>query len=281
MKSGVNTAQMIWRMLDERYPERISFLDETDGYRFLITVMLSASTTDSQAEKAACRLFSVFPDAASVGNADEASIEALIRTAGLSRQKAGRIKAVSSYVAAYGIPSDAASLMALPGIGEKTAACYLVNILGEPAVIADTHFVRTARRLGFTDTSDRARAAAEIREYCLPCPPGLRRLLPFRYLPFLRGRSRRILKLPSEMRTSARDLTETEPGVNGNGLAWPAVMKRPGDAAYCGRLPSSMGSTEAHPRLAISPEYPYIPSPISMPRLKKSPSARMIAGKRA
>ncbi len=155
---------MIWRMLDERYPERISFLDETDGYRFLITVMLSASTTDSQAEKAACRLFSVFPDAASVGNADEASIEALIRTAGLSRQKAGRIKAVSSYVAAYGIPSDAASLMALPGIGEKTAACYLVNILGEPAVIADTHFVRTARRLGFTDTSDRARAAAEIRE---------------------------------------------------------------------------------------------------------------------
>ncbi|MBO8436436.1 MAG: endonuclease III [Spirochaetes bacterium] len=161
MDKTVNT---IWNYLEKIYPERISFIDEKDPWRFLITVMLSASTTDKQAVKAASALFSRYPDPASVACASVADVEALIKSAGLSKTKAPRIIAVSRYIAEKGLPSDAEELIALPGIGEKTAECYKEHVLHLPSVICDTHFVRVAKRLGFTDTDDRSKAAAEIRE---------------------------------------------------------------------------------------------------------------------
>ena len=159
-----STVNIIWEKLEASYPDGIAFIEEDDPWRFLITVMLSASTTDRQAVKAAAALFAVYPDPQSVASADESSIESLIRPAGLSRTKAPRIRAVSAYIAEHGLPSDSSELVDLPGIGEKTSECYAEHVLGLPAVIADTHFVRVARRLGFTDTDDRAKAAREIRE---------------------------------------------------------------------------------------------------------------------
>ena len=159
-----STVNIIWEKLEASYPDGIAFIEEDDPWRFLITVMLSASTTDRQAVKAASALFARYPDPLSVASADDDSIESLIHPAGLSRTKAPRIRAVSAYIAEHGLPSDSSELEALPGIGEKTAQCYAEHVLGLPAVIADTHFVRVARRLGFTDTDDRAKAAREIRE---------------------------------------------------------------------------------------------------------------------
>ena len=158
------TVNKIWSTLDSSSPRTISFLSEKDPWRYLLTVMLSASTTDRQAEKAAASLFALYPDPPSVASAPIPMIEELIRPAGLSRSKAPRLKAVSSYIAMHGLPGSEEELMSLPGIGEKTAACYLDHVLGLPAVIADTHFVRVAKRLGFTDTVDRNKAAKEIRE---------------------------------------------------------------------------------------------------------------------
>ena len=161
MDNNVNT---IWKILDKISPKEISFIEESDPWRFLLTVMLSASTTDKQAVKAASALFSSFPEAKDVASADVGEIEALIRPAGLSKTKAPRIKEVSRYIAEHGLPETQEELEALPGIGEKTASCYLEHVLSLPAVIADTHFVRVASRLGFTDTTDRNKAAKEIRE---------------------------------------------------------------------------------------------------------------------
>ena len=159
-----NTVNTIWERLDASYPERISIITEPDPCRFLVTVMLSASTTDAQAVKAASALFALYPDPESVAGAGDEEIGRLIRSAGLWKTKAPRIREVSAYIAEHGLPSSAEELMKLPGIGEKTAACYTEHVFGGNAVIADTHFVRVARRLGFTDTSDRAKAAREIRE---------------------------------------------------------------------------------------------------------------------
>ena len=156
------TSEII-KLLDEHYPKDISFLPVISPFRFLVTVMLSASTTDRQAEKAAENLFSSFPDAAAIASATESDIESLIRSAGLARSKARNIKATARYVAKNGIPESEKDLVKLPGVGEKTAACYLVTVLGRPGVIADTHFVRVAKRLGLTDTDDRIRSAREIR----------------------------------------------------------------------------------------------------------------------
>ncbi len=154
----------IARLLSEHYPEEISFLPVISPFRFLVTVMLSASTTDRQAEAAAERLFSSFPFPSDIAAASEDEIEVLIHSAGLSRSKARNIRKVASYVSEHGLPEDEEELVRFPGVGEKTAACYLVSVLGRPGVIADTHFVRVAKRLGLTDTDDRIRSAREIRE---------------------------------------------------------------------------------------------------------------------
>ena len=154
----------IFDIIDKHYPEEISFLPVISPFRFLITVMLSASTTDRQAEKAAEALFSVFPDEKAIASADVSEIEVLIRSAGLSKAKSRNIKGTAEAVSVSGIPDTMAGLMSLPGVGEKTASCYMHSILNSPAVIADTHFVRVAYRLGFTDTIDRNKSAKEIRE---------------------------------------------------------------------------------------------------------------------
>ena len=156
--------QRIFSIIDKHYPEEISFLPVISPFRFLVTVMLSASTTDRQAEKAAENLFSVYPDENAIAAADADDIEKLIRSAGLSKSKSKNIKGTAEAVAASGLPDTMEGLMSLPGVGEKTASCYMHSILGRPAVIADTHFVRVAKRLGFTDTDDRNKSAKEIRE---------------------------------------------------------------------------------------------------------------------
>ena len=113
-----NTVNTIWERLDASYPERISFITEPDPWRFLVTVMLSASTTDAQAVKATSALFALYPDPESVAGAGDEEIGRLIRSAGLWKTKAPRIREVSAYIAEHGLPSSAEELMKLPGIGE-------------------------------------------------------------------------------------------------------------------------------------------------------------------
>ncbi len=154
---------MIFNELNFHYPEDIAFLPSDNPYVFLITVMLSASSTDRMAIESASVLFKDSKEPKDIGNLEEAEIERRIHSSGLSKTKAHNIKYVSLYIAENGIPGAMEELVKLPGIGEKTASCYISTILGQPAVIADTHFVRVAKRLGFTDTIDRAKAAREIR----------------------------------------------------------------------------------------------------------------------
>ena len=159
-----SSRKTIFNELNLHYPESISFLPSEDPYVFLITVMLSASSTDKMAIESASVLFRDSKDPKYIGNLSEEEIERRIHRSGLSKIKAHNIKYTSLYIAENGIPDTMEGLIRLPGVGEKTASCYISTILGKPAVIADTHFVRVAERLGFTDTSDRAKAAREIRE---------------------------------------------------------------------------------------------------------------------
>ena len=52
------------------------------------------------------------------------------------------------------VPDTIEELTKLPGVGRKTANLVCGDIYGKPAVVADTHFIRICRRLGFTDTKD-------------------------------------------------------------------------------------------------------------------------------
>ena len=150
--------------LDMVFPKEIEFLSCTEPFRFLVTVILSGSSTDKMAMISAEKLFGVFPDPKAISEAKRGEIEDLIHSSGLFRAKAKNIQELSKIVVERGIPDTLEELVKLPGVGEKTASCYLQKVKGESAVVVDTHFERTAFRLGLTHTHDRIKACKEIKD---------------------------------------------------------------------------------------------------------------------
>ncbi len=126
----------------------------------LVLTILSQHTNDTLSGKAFARLLARFSAWEVVAAAPVTEVEEAIRDGGLARQKAPRIQVALRRIAAergafdLGFladePLDAARdwLMALPGVGPKTAACVLMFAMGRPALPVDTHVYRVSRRLG-------------------------------------------------------------------------------------------------------------------------------------
>lgn len=153
-----------FHILSDRYPEKITFLDSPDPFCFLIMVMLSAQTTDKRVMETVPALFARYPDASSLARAEQADVEEIIRPLGFFRSKASNIIAASGRIAELGyIPETIDELIQLPGVGRKTANCYVGHVLGKGAVIVDTHFGRVAYRLGYTDSEDPAVVESDIK----------------------------------------------------------------------------------------------------------------------
>lgn len=154
-----------FHILSARYPEKITFLDSPDPFCFLIMVMLSAQTTDKRVMETVPALFARFPDASSLANAEQEEVESIIKPLGFYRSKSANIIAASRRIAELGyIPETIDELIKLPGVGRKTANCYIGHVLGKGAVIVDTHFGRVAKRLGYTESEDPAVVEADIKK---------------------------------------------------------------------------------------------------------------------
>ncbi len=156
--------RVIFNTLDKAMPQKIFFLPYTDSFRFLVTVILSQSSTDKMAEKSASRLFEAFPDALSLACIDVESIETLIHSSGLSVSKSRTIKETAVYFLEHGEHETREELLSIKGIGEKTASVYEQRVLGGNAVVVDTHFERVSYRLGLSTTHERNKTMREIME---------------------------------------------------------------------------------------------------------------------
>jgi endonuclease-3 len=125
----------------------------------LVLTILSQHTSDRLSGRAFAELLQRYPDWDAVRLAPTADLRDAIRFGGLSEVKAPRIKHVLERIKAErdgydlgflaALPLDEARewLMALPGVGPKTAACVLMFALGRPALPVDTHVYRVAQRL--------------------------------------------------------------------------------------------------------------------------------------
>lgn len=123
----------------------------------LVKTVLSQHTNDSNRDRAFATLRERFPTWEEVRDAPVSKIEEAIRVGGLSKQKAPRIQAILERL---GDPPDldwtrTASreesldyLLALPGVGRKTAACVLIFTWGIPEIPVDVHIHRVGGRLG-------------------------------------------------------------------------------------------------------------------------------------
>jgi len=139
--------------LRRRYPPSPG--ERADPFQTLIATVISQRTREEKTAEAATALFGRFPDAASLAAARAPEVAGLIRPAGFYRQKAPVLIEISRRILEdHGgrVPDDIDGLLALPGVGRKTANCVLVFAFGVPAIPVDTHVHRISNRLGWART---------------------------------------------------------------------------------------------------------------------------------
>lgn len=144
-------------MLREVYPDAASELDFRSPYELLVATILSAQATDASVNAATPALFAAYPDASTLARATPTEVEPYIRTIGLFRTKAKNlVRAAAQVVERHEgeVPDDFDDLLALPGVGRKTANVVASNAFGRPGIAVDTHVGRLARRLALSRHAD-------------------------------------------------------------------------------------------------------------------------------
>lgn len=142
--------------LEATYPEAHCALTHRNPWQLLVATILSAQCTDVRVNLVTPELFKRFPNPVSLANAELAEVEDLIRSTGFFRNKANNlIGCASALVTSHDgeVPQQMSSLVALPGVGRKTANVVLGNAFDVPGMVVDTHVGRIAGRLGWTTAS--------------------------------------------------------------------------------------------------------------------------------
>ncbi|WP_246692705.1 endonuclease III [Methylobacterium sp. WL64] len=124
--------------------------DDTDPFRLLVTVLLSAQSTGPTVARIADALFALAKDPAEMRALGEGEITDIIRPVGLGPSKARNIvKLSATLIETYGgtVPRSAAEMRRLPGIGRKSAEVTANFAFHEPVVAVDTHVFRVSNRI--------------------------------------------------------------------------------------------------------------------------------------
>lgn len=148
-------AKSVYKSLLEKWPDAHCELDYTNPYELLIATILSAQTTDIIVNNATPALFESYPDAKSLAEASLEDIEELIRSTGFYKNKAKNIiKCSKDLVEKFdgNVPRDLKQLIALAGVGRKTANVVLGNAFNiNHGVVVDTHVKRCSNLIGLSD----------------------------------------------------------------------------------------------------------------------------------
>ncbi len=164
-------AARIAAQLARHYPGARCSLDFRSPLELLVATILSAQCTDERVNRVTPALFARYPTASAFAAADPAELEAIIRPTGFFRSKARSIRGAAAAIAGrHGgeVPRTMEELVALPGVGRKTANVVLGNAFGVPGIVVDTHVGRVARRLRLTRATDPVRAEADLAELFPP-----------------------------------------------------------------------------------------------------------------
>lgn len=144
----------VCKRLNDRYGPVECFLDHANPFRLLISVLLSAQTTDAQVNKVTPELFRRWPTPEAMAGATPSQIAEVIKSLGFYKTKAQHcVEAAQMIVADYGgeVPADMKELVKIPGVGRKTANIVLNVGFGIVEGIAvDTHVNRIAHRLALS-----------------------------------------------------------------------------------------------------------------------------------
>ena len=176
-------ADRIGEILDGLYPEPPIPLVHQDPYTLLVSVMLSAQTTDKKVNEVTPALFAEASNPESMAALPVDRILSFIRTVGLAPTKARNLKAMAELLLErHGgeVPDDIDALEALPGVGHKTASVVMCQAFGRPAFPVDTHIHRLAARWGLSDGKNVVKTEADLKKV-FPIDTWIRRHLQIIY----------------------------------------------------------------------------------------------------
>lgn len=157
--------------LRDLYPGAATELRFRTPFELLVATVLSAQATDVSVNRATPALFERYPDAYAFAAAEPEEIQPFIQTIGLYRSKARNLVGAARALAErYGgrVPDTLEELVALPGVGRKTANVVLANAFGQATIAVDTHVGRLARRLRFSRHDDPHKVELDLQKLFAP-----------------------------------------------------------------------------------------------------------------
>ena len=141
--------------LEKQYPDAKCELEYTTPFELLIATILSAQCTDVRVNIVTREMFKKYNTPQDFSKLSEEDIIKEIKTCGLYKSKANKIKATSEMICRdYNgeVPDSLEELIKLPGVGRKTADVVLSNAFNQAAIAVDTHVFRVANRIGIVKT---------------------------------------------------------------------------------------------------------------------------------
>ena len=150
------------------YPDARTELDWSNPLELLVATILSAQTTDVQVNRVTESLFAKYRTAEDYADSNPEELEEDIRPTGFYRNKARSLRGMANALVekhAGEVPRTMSELVALPGVGRKTANVVLGNAFGtNEGIVVDTHVRRVSGRLGLTESSDPVNIEQELME---------------------------------------------------------------------------------------------------------------------
>jgi endonuclease-3 len=163
--SAAPASEVIVRLKAE-YPDARTELEWSNPLELLVATILSAQTTDVQVNRVTESLFLTYRTAEDYADSTPDELEEDIRPTGFYRNKARSLRGMASaLVEEHGgeVPRTMSELVALPGVGRKTANVVLGNAFGvNEGIVVDTHVRRVSGRLGLTESRDPVKIEQEL-----------------------------------------------------------------------------------------------------------------------
>lgn len=147
-------ALQVIERLKKEYPIAECTLDYEKAWQLLVSVRLAAQCTDARVDQITPLLYEKFPDVAALAAAEPEEIEEIVRPCGLGRSKARDISACMRVLHEQyddHVPETFDELLALPGVGRKSANLIMGDVFGKPAIVTDTHCIRLCNLIGLVD----------------------------------------------------------------------------------------------------------------------------------
>ena len=159
-------------ILKEKYPDPACALHYEKDYELMIAVRLSAQCTDARVNLITPALFAAYPTLEAMAAAPIEHVEELVHSCGFYKHKARDIVLACQMLLEKHngkVPGTMEELLALPGVGRKTANLLLGDLYKTPgSVVCDTHCIRICGRLGLSDSKEPEKVERQLRAILPP-----------------------------------------------------------------------------------------------------------------